>query len=159
MSRGSPLARFDVAFSRELLRWFADLPMPERLEVMTAKHRRFQDIRRRFPRLPPQEADMAALLEVCEQWSLEAEAFASSRALPPDALARLGRRRQAWARSLSGRHSAVKSWLSRNWGKVVDLKNTGASFRVIARCLEEENHVRISHATLWHYWRQWENQN
>ena len=151
----SPLTRFDIAFSRELLLWFANLPPLERTDVMAMKHRRFLEIRKRFPRLSPQEMDLAALLEICEARSSEEKAFASSRALTPEALARIARRRQAWAKSLSVRHSAAKSWLARNWGRVVNLRDSGASFRVIASSLAAGDRVRISHTTINHYWRLW----
>ena len=156
MTTSSLLARFDVAYSRELLRWFAGLPPAERVLLMAEKHRRFVELRQRYPKLPPNEADMLALLEICEAWTKEIKAFASSRALSPEALARIARRRQSWAKSLGGRHSGVKGWLVRNWGKIVDLRKTGASFRVIARVIAEEYHVSISYGTIRNYWILWE---
>jgi hypothetical protein len=156
MSTPSPLARFDVVFSRELMRWFADLPPPERVHVMAAKHSCFVELRQRFPKLPPAEVDMAALLTVFETWSMEAQSFATSRALPPEALARIARCRQSWAKSLGTRHSGAKSWLARNWGKIKDLKKTGTSLRKIERILGEKYHVKISYGTIRNYLLLWE---
>ncbi len=155
MKRGSPLHRHDPALTRELLTWFASQTAQEILLVIQAKRERFHKITRQFPRLSPAEAEVAALLEVCEEWSADVKHFASSRAMTPEALARMSRRRTARAKNLAVHHSGAKQWLNRNWGKIVELKNTGNSFRVIARCLQEECNVCISHTTIRNYWLQW----
>ena len=156
MKHRSPLRRFDPALTRELLKWLASQTTEEILLIVQEKRDRSHKVSGRFPRLLPAAAELLALLETCEEWSTDTKHFASSRAMPPEALARLSRRRAARARSLAARHTGTKQWLARNWGKIVELKKSGSSFRVIARCLQEECHVHISHATIRNYWIQWE---
>ena len=154
MSAVPVLSGFDGLTARQILHWFAVQAESVQLDILKSKHSEQDRLAHRFPRHSGVVAELAALLLAAHAagWADE-QAFHTSRSISETAAKRIAERRTARCGAYAAHREKVRLWLKKNWGKVMDIRRTGLSWRRVAAMLADEHGIRISHTTLHSYWR------
>ena len=98
--------------------------------------------------------DLASLILACRDsgWSDE-QAYRSSKSISEVSAKRISERRRAAAQAYQPHREQVRSWLAKHWGKVMDIRRAGLSWRRVAAVLAADHGITVSHTTLHSYWR------
>lgn len=149
----------DALTVRQILSWFAR--QGEDLQVAILKDKRIAH--ERLLHLAEKhgvtETELAALVVAAERsgWSDE-QAYRSSKSVTPEAAQRISGRRVARAGAYRAHRERVRSWLAKHWGKVMDMRRAGLSWRRVSTMIADEHGIDISHSALHQYWRKWDEQ-
>ncbi|MCC8195189.1 MAG: hypothetical protein LIP28_11150 [Deltaproteobacteria bacterium] len=127
------------------------------MKVKGAEHERLRGLAARHG---VTETELAALVLAAERggWSDE-QAYRSSRSVTPEAAIRIAGRRIARAGAYRAHRELVRSWLAKHWGKVMDMRRAGLSWRRVSAMIADEHGISISHSALQQYWRKWNEQS
>ena len=149
----------DTLTARQILSWFAR--QEEGLQVGILKDKRIEHERLRglIAQHGITETELAALVTAAEHngWSDE-QAYRSSKSVSPEAARRISRRRTARAGAYRAHREQVRIWLAKHWGKVMDMRRAGLSWRRVSAMIADEHGVSISHSALHKFWRKWNEQ-
>lgn len=142
--------------TRLILTWFARQAIEVQVDILRRKEGEHKRLLVKHPRSGSFTLELAALIVATERsgWADE-QAYRSSRSIGEDAAKRIQARRLALARQYLSHRDQVRAWLPKHWGKVMDMRRTGLSWRRVARMIEDEHGVRVSHSALFNYWRKW----
>jgi len=149
----------DPLIARQILTWFARQAEEVQTNIMRRKHKEFMALLKRFPRLAKPSLELAALVLVARAsgWDDE-QAYRSSRTISEAAAKSITDRRKRSARAYSAHRDQVRLWLAKNWGKVMDIRRAGLSWRRVAAVIRDDHGLSVSHTTLHSYWRRWNEQ-
>ena len=149
----------DAFTVRDILTWFGRQGEDVQTSIMRRKHREFMRLQQVHPKLGKPLLDLAALvLAVAESGWNDEQAYRSSKNLGDDAVRRIKHRRQARAVNHQSHRELVRTWLGKNWGKVMDMRRAGLSWRRVADMIADEHGISISHTAIHSYWRRWNEQ-
>ena len=156
MSTLKTITRNDAFTVREILTWFAKQGEEVQISIMRGKHREFVRLQQAHPKLGKPLLDLAALvLAVAESGWNDEQAYRSSKSLGDAAVKGIKQRRQSRAANYLAHREQVRNWLARNWGKVMDMRRAGLSWRRVATMVADEHGISISHTAIHAYWRRW----
>lgn len=149
------LSRLSAEERADALKWFARQGEDVRVQLMKARFYTFHRLRRNARDIPAPIVDYCAFLRACRDGGWEAERrFRSSRALAETDAKRLASNRLAKAKG-QGR-ARKRELIARHWGKVVELRSAGVSYRKISRFLKDEHRIEASHTFLRSLMEQWD---
>lgn len=138
------------------LRWLAKQAETIRIEIMMGRFKTFHSLRKRHKDIQAPMLDYCALLKACQQHGCQADtSFRTSKQLSPKEIHGIHRRRKLIAQDMVRRKKITRDKLATNWGKVVELRSEGVSFRGIANFFKDQLNVNVSHMTIWSYWQKW----
>lgn len=149
----------DAFIVRDILTWFARQGEDVQTSIMRRKHREFMRLQRQYPHFGKPLLELAALvLAVAESGWKDEQAYRSSKNLSEAAVKGIRQRRQARAANYQAHRDQVRVWLGKNWGKVMDMRRVGLSWRGVAAMIADEHGISISHTAIHAYWRRWNEQ-
>jgi hypothetical protein len=159
MSAVSIVTGNDALTARRILSWFAKQAEEVQVQIMRRKYGEFMRQKNIHPKISKPALDLASLVLAAHDsgWSDE-HAYRSSKGLSEDSAKRISERRRAGAKAYLPHREQVRSWLAKHWGKVMDMRRAGLSWRRTAAMIADEHGIRISHTTLHAYWRHWHEQ-
>lgn len=154
MSTLKVLTGNDSLTVREMLGWFSKQGEDVQTAIMRRKHLEFMSLQQQYVDYGKPLLDLAALVKAVGKcgWSDE-QRYRSSKSLSEAAVRRIKQRRQSRAAHYRAHREQVRAWLAKNWGKVMDMRRAGLSWRRVAAMIYDEHGVGISHTTLHQYWR------
>ena len=146
----------DALTARHILTWFAKQAEEVQVQIMRRKYREFMRLKNIHPKISKPALDLAALVLAAHNsgWSDE-QAYRSSKSISELAAKEISERRRAGAKAYLPHREQVRAWLAKHWGKVMDMRRAGLSWRRTAAMIADEHGIRISHTTLYTYWRHW----
>ena len=149
----------DALVARQILAWFARQEEGVQVGVLQRKRIEHERIYRRYLQHGVISTELAALVLAAEHsgWSDE-QASRSSRSIGQEEAQSISRRRQARAGAYQAHREQVRSWLAKHWGKVMDMRRGGLSWRRVSRMIADEHGISISHTALHKFWREWNEQ-
>jgi hypothetical protein len=149
----------DALTSRRILSWFARQAEAVQVQIMRRKHREFMRLQGQHTKLGKAALDLAALVLACRDsgWADE-QAYHSSKSISDISANRIAERRRAAAQACRPHRDQVRSWLMKHWGKVMDIRRAGLSWRRVAAVIAADHGVTVSHTTLHSYWRRLDDQ-
>ena len=149
----------DAITARQILAWFSRQDEEVQVEIMRCKHHDFMRLRNQNLKFSSPSLDLAALVLAAQQsgWSDE-QAYRSSKSISESSARGIAERRRASAKAYQSHREQVRSWLSRNWGKVMDMRRAGLSWRRVANMIADEHGITISYTAIHSYWRRWNEQ-
>ena len=149
----------DALAARQVLLWFAKQAEEVQIRIMRRKYREFMRLKNMHPKISKPALDLAALVLAAQHsgWADE-RAYRSSKSVSEVAAKQISERRRARAKAYRPHRDQVRVWLAKHWGKVMDIRAAGLSWRRMARVIADEHGISISHTTLYSYWRRWNEQ-
>lgn len=149
----------DALTVRQILSWFARQEEGQQVGILKDKHIEHERLRSLIAQHGVTETELAALVTAAERngWSDE-QAYRSSKSVSPEAARRISGRRTARAGAYRAHREQVRAWLAKHWGKVMDMRRAGLSWRRVSAMVADEHGVRISHSALHKFWRKWNEQ-
>ena len=149
----------DALTARRILSWFSRQAEEVQVKIMRRKHHEFMRLRNQQIKFSAPVLDLAALVLASQRsgWSDE-QAYRSSKSINETSARGITQRRQANAKAYQSHRDQVRAWLAKHWGKVMDIRRSGLSWRRVADMLADEHGISVSHTTLHSYWRSWNEQ-
>ena len=146
----------DALTARRILHWFAGQAEDVQIRVMRRKHHEFMRLQKQYTQFGKPALDLAALVFASQNsgWADE-QAYHSSKSVCEASAKQISERRRARAKAYQPHRDQVRTWLAKHWGKVMDIRRAGLSWRRTARAIADEHGISISHTTLHSYWRRW----
>ena len=136
----------------EILKWFAMQDAITQMEILAAKHQIF------INKLKEKKVDDKSLLELrClifvarQGWQAE-QNCKKGKAMSENEAAQISVRRRRRAREFRAHRDKVQSWLRVNFGKMVEYRHSGLSWRRVALLIEKEHGLAVSHTTVRKYY-------
>lgn len=156
MSAINSITGHDALTARHILSWFARQAEEVQIQIMRRKYREFMRLKNLHPKISKPALDLASLVLAVHDsgWSDE-QAYRSSKSISEIAAKGISERRRAKAGAYLPHRGQVRAWLAKHWGKVMDMRRAGLSWRRAAAMIADEHGIRISHTTLYTYWRHW----
>lgn len=147
---------FEALTARQILTWFAMQEEGVQIEIIRCKQSEQKRVLGRFTKHDLASVELAALILATNSsgWADE-QAYRSSKSLSADAARRITERRQARAGAYLSHREQVHIWLAKHWGKVMDMRRVGLSWRRVSVMIAVEYGINISHTALHKYWRSW----
>lgn len=156
MEKVMELTGFNPTAARRILRWFSRQAEAVQAEVLQLKQIKHESLSQRHVEMNPGALELAALLLAAwESGVAEEKAFASSVSISERAAKNMQRRRRLKAEEYLPHRVRVRVWLGKHWGKVMDMRGAGLSWRGVSALLADEYHINISHSALYNHWRNW----
>ncbi|MFH1913668.1 MAG: hypothetical protein ABIK45_05280 [Pseudomonadota bacterium] len=151
------LSRLSEEERTAALKWFARQGEEVRVRLMKMRFHAFHRLRKNAQETPAPIVDYCAFLKACRDGGWEAERrFHSSRALTQTDAKKLAANRLAKAKGKSQGRARKRELIVRHWGKVVELRSEGVSYRKISRYLKDEHRIEASHTFLRSLMAQWD---
>lgn len=149
----------DALTARGILSWFTRQAEEVQIEIMRRKYREFVRLQNMHLKISKSALDLAALILAAQEsgWSDE-QAYRGGKSISEAAAKRIAKRRRAGAKAYLAHRDQVRPWLAKYWGKVMDMRRAGLSWRRVAAMVADEHGIRISHTALHTYWRRWNEQ-
>ena len=154
MSAVAIVTGFDALTARQIFSWFARQAEEVQIQIMRRKHGEFMRLQKQHTKINKPALDLASLILACRDsgWSDE-QAYRSSKSISEVSAKRISERRRAAAQAYQPHREQVRSWLAKHWGKVMDIRRAGLSWRRVAAVLAADHGITVSHTTLHSYWR------
>lgn len=149
----------DALAARQILTWFARQEEILQVEILRDKRIEHKRIKHLIAQHGVTATELAALVLATERsgWRDE-QAYQSSKSVSRDAARLITQRRQARAGAYQAHREQVRTWLAKHWGKVMDMRRAGLSWRLVSIMIADEHGISISHSALHQFWRRWNEQ-
>ena len=159
MSAVKIITGHDALTARRILSWFSRQAEEVQVEIIRRKHHEFMRLRSQQMKFSAPVLDLVALVLASQRsgWSDE-QAYRSSKSIDEASARGITERRQASAKAYQSHREQVRAWLAKHWGKVMDIRRSGLSWRRVADMLADKHGISVSHTTLYTYWRRWNEQ-
>ena len=150
------LTGHDALAVRQILSWFARQDEGLQVAILKDKNIAHNHLRHLAEKHGVTETELAALVLTAERsgWRDE-QAYRSSKSISPEAARAISKRRQSRAGAYKAHREQVRSWLAKHWGKVMDMRRAGLSWRRVSVMIADEHGISISHSSLHAFWRKW----
>ncbi len=138
---------------RKILQWLAIQDEATLLMVMASTYTMWTQTKNAMPDEAAAKVALTALLQSAIRCGYGDEAaYRTSRSISREAAQRITARRKARAEGYRSHRQKVQIWMAKNFGKIVDLRTTGLSWRRVSMAIYVEHGIKISHNTLHKRW-------
>ncbi len=139
--------------TRKILQWLAIQDRETLLAVMAFMYTRWVQCKDAMPVEAAAEMVLTALLQSAIRCGYGDEvAYRTSRSISREAAQGITARRKSRAGGYRSHRQKVQIWMAKNFGKIVDLRTTGLSWRRVSMAIYAEHGIKISHNTLCKRW-------
>ncbi len=156
MSAVTIITGFDALLARHILTWFARQDEGLQVHILQRTTQESARLHPTFHRFTEYQLTLAGLVLATHNagWADE-RAYHSSKSISEAAAKGITARRHARAKAYLAHRDQVRLWLAKHWGKVMDMRRAGLSWRRASVMIADEHGISISHSALHNYWRQW----
>ncbi|MFI3271503.1 MAG: hypothetical protein R3Y11_05280 [Pseudomonadota bacterium] len=139
--------------TRKIFQWLAIQDRETLLVVMASTYTRWTQCKDVMPNETAAKMMRTALLQSAIHCGYGDEAaYRTSRSISREAAQGITARRKARAEGYRSHRQKVQIWMAKNFGKIVDLRTTGLSWRRVSMAIYVEHGIKISHNTLYKRW-------
>lgn len=156
-SEAARLTSLSDANRQAVLSWLSKQAEEIRVQIMLGRFHEFHRLKKDNPTLAAPFLDYCALIRSCcnSGWRAQKK-FRTSKSLGSSDLRLIKEARIKKAKEAARRVPVKREALLVHWGKVVEMKREGLSFRAISQYFEQEVGLNVSHMTIWKCWKLWQ---